>query len=64
MITIYGLYISVIIAHLLQITFFHGVDLLWAAFMYCIDTCISDLWVVYAVNSNLSQEKTISLAGI
>ena len=37
-------YISVIITHKLQITFLHDVDLLWAAFVYCINTCLSDLW--------------------
>ena len=39
-------YISVIITHTLQITFLHDIDLLWAAFMYCINTCLSDLWVL------------------
>ena len=47
--TFYGLYFN----HQLHITLkissssymFHG-DLLWAAFMYCIYTCLSDLWAL------------------
>ena len=29
----------------LQITLLHDIDLLWAAFMYCINTCLYDMWV-------------------
>ena len=32
--------------HTLQVTFLHYIDLLWAAFMYCISSCLSDLWLL------------------
>ena len=39
--------ISVIITHIFFTDyFFHDIDLLWAAFMYCIISCLSKLWVL------------------
>ena len=32
--------------HTLQVTFLHDIDILWAAFMYCISSCLSDLWLL------------------
>jgi hypothetical protein len=44
--TFYGLYFSHEL-HMLQITIlYHDIDHLWAAFVYCINTCLSDLWVL------------------
>jgi hypothetical protein len=48
--TFYGLFSVIIIHTYLQITFlFHDLDHLWAASMYCIYTCLSDLWVLIHV---------------
>ena len=33
--------------HILQITFFHMWDLCGQLFLYCIYTCLSDLWVLF-----------------
>ncbi len=43
--TFYGLYFS---HHYTcyKLQFFHDIDHLWAASMYCIYTCLSDLWVL------------------
>jgi hypothetical protein len=43
-------YISFIITHIFyKLHFFHDLDHVWAASMYCIYTCLSDLWVLIHV---------------
>ena len=39
-------YISVIITHIKNYNLFSHVGPLWATFMYCIYTCLFDLWVL------------------
>ncbi len=47
--TFYGLYFSHHYTHIYKLHFFHDLDHLWAASMYCIYTCLSDLWVLIHV---------------
>jgi hypothetical protein len=39
-------YISLSLHIHYKLHFFHDIDLLWAASMFCINTCLSDLWVL------------------
>ena len=46
-----------------QVYYFHG-DLLWAAFMYCIYTCLSDLWATKLYSLQTLLLSYLALAGI